>query len=477
MAKPWDQRSAAEQRRIQNGLLNATLVQMALAHVPYTRVKLQKAGVDARLLRRVEDLKKVPMSMRRDVVDPVRNPEGPGAFILKGTAEGVKRFSDRSVLWRVALSRLFGGEEVQALAIESASRSIHLHMSPGPGGPIPISYTRDDLDLLARAGARLAAVAGIDREDRLLNLVPFGSTLDYWGVFYMAHAVGMTSLHTRREGADLAQALVTGFASQPATAIALPADEATSFPAAAAEAGVRLDEVRILLAVGRSLSRGERERLGEEMAKAGAPNARIAAAYGPAEGRVLWGECAVPAGTAETFGFHTYPDLDIVEIAQPDTGDALPDETPGEIVVTPLGFRGGGAPRWRTGDLALGGVTNRPCPNCGRQVPRVGPSVRRNAWQRRIVLGGRRVRFDFRDAASALAGATDWHVELKTADKVHELYVYVVGSEGDVGPVIALYEAMDRWGTPPTQIVLASPQQIAEKKKAVDTSWPRFAEV
>lgn len=476
MAKPWDQRSAAEQRRVQNGLVNATLVQMALAHVPFTRSRLQKAGVDARLLRRVEDLKKVPMSMRRDVVDPVRNPEGPGAFVLKGTAEGVKRFSDRSVLWRVALSRLFGGEEVQALAIEAASRSIHLHLSPGPGGPIPISYTRDDLDLLARAGARLAAVAGIDREDRLLNLVPFGSSLDFWGVFYLAHGVGMTSLHTRREGADLAQALATGFVAQPPTAIALPADEALTFPAAAAEAGVRLDELNVLLAVGRSLSRAERESLGQELSRVGAPNARIAAAYGPSEGRVLWGECAVPAGTVETFGFHTYPDLDIVEIAQPDTGDALPDETPGEIVVTPLGFRGGGAPRWRTGDLALGGVTNRPCPNCGRLVPRVGPSVRRNAWQRRIVLSGRRVRFDFRDAASALAGAKDWQVELTTNDKAHELMVFVAGTEGDVGPVISLYEAMDRWGVPPTQIVLASEQQIAEKKRAVDSSWPRFAE-
>jgi len=477
MAKPWDQRSAAEQRRIQNGLVNATLVQMALAHVPFTRAKLQKAGVDARLLRRVEDLKKVPMTMRRDVVDPVRNPDGPGAFILKGTAEGVKRFSDRSVLWRVALSRLFGGEHVQALAIEAASRSIHLHLSPGPGGPIPISYTRDDLDLLARAGSRLAQVAGIDREDRLLNLVPFGATLDYWGVFYMAHGVGMTSLHTRREGADLVQALAIGFASEPATAVAVPADEVTTFPAAAAEAGVPLDALRVMLAVGRSLSRAERERLGEEFTRAGAPNVRIAAAYGPAEGRVLWGECAVPAGTVETFGFHTYPDMDIVEIAQPDTGDALPDETPGEVVVTPLGFRGGGAPRWRTGDLALGGVTNRPCPNCGRQVPRVGPSVRRNAWQRRIVLGGRRVRFDFRDAASALAGAKDWQVELRADDKAHDLFVYVVGSDSDVGPVISLYEAMERWGVAPTQIVLASEQEIADKKRAVDSSWPRFSEI
>src|ERR1051325_6070614 len=150
MASPWDQRSGSELRRLQDQLVNTTLVQMALSHVPFVRNKLQAAGLDARLMRKLEDLQKVPMSMRRDVLDPVRNREGPNAFVLKGTAEGVKRFSDRSVLWRVARARLFGGEEVQQLAIEAASRGIHLHLANGVGGPIPVSYTRDDLDLLAR---------------------------------------------------------------------------------------------------------------------------------------------------------------------------------------------------------------------------------------------------------------------------------------------------------------------------------------
>lgn len=450
---------------------------MALAHVPYVRNRLQSAGIDARLLRKVDDLQKVPMTMRRDVVDPVRNPDGPGALILKGTPEGVKRFSDRSVLWRVALSRLFGGEDVQNLAIEAASRGIHTHLVTGPGGVIPVSYTRDDLDALARAGARVGQLTGMDRETRIANLVPFGPTLDFWGVFYMAHGIGMSALHTRREGADLAQALVAAFDAAPLTAVAVPADEATTFPQAAAEAGVPLDGLRILLAVGRSLSRAERERLGEALATAGAPDARIAAVYGPSEGRVLWSECAVPAGTVDTFGFHTYPDLDVVEICSPETGEPVGEETPGEIVVTPLGFRGGGAPRWRTGDLALGGVSTRPCPNCGRSVPRVGPSVRRNAWQRRIVLDGRRVRFDFRDPASALAGARDWQIELRTRNEsVHELFVYAVGNDGDAGPAISLFESMDRWGTPPTQIVLSSEHEIAAKLQSVDTQWRRFAE-
>lgn len=449
---------------------------MALSHVPFVRTRLIAAGLDARLLRKVEDLARVPMSLRRDVVDPVLNPEGPRAFVLRGTAEGVKRFSDRSVLWRVALARLFGGEEVQQLAIEAASRTIHLHLAYGPGGPIPVSYTRDDLDLLARAGARLAQLVGLDREDRLLNLVPFGPWLDFWGVFYMAHGVGMTALHTRPEGAELSRAAV-GFEAVGPTAVALPADEATAFPAAAQATGLPLEQLRVLLAVGRSLTLAEREELGEALTAAGAPAARVAAAYGVAEGRVLWSECAIPAGKAETFGFHTFPDLEVIEIVSPETGERMSEEAPGEIVITPLGFRGGGAPRWRSGDLALGGMTTKPCPNCGRTVPRVGPTVRRAAWERRLDFDGRRVRFDFRDAGALLAGMRDWQVEVAAnGDGTHRLFVYISPETEDATPIISLYEALERWGAPPTQIVLCPLEEIGDKRQAAGGAWTRFAE-
>src|SRR5207247_621484 len=110
-------------------------------------------------------------------------------------------------------------------------------------GPIPISYTRDDLDLLARAGARLAQVVGVDREDRLLNLVPFGPSLDFWGIFYMAHGVGLTAVHARHEGGQ-AEGGASAFAMLDPTTVAIPADEAAQFPDAAGRAGIDLSRLR-----------------------------------------------------------------------------------------------------------------------------------------------------------------------------------------------------------------------------------------
>jgi phenylacetate-coenzyme A ligase PaaK-like adenylate-forming protein len=473
MANPWDQRPLAEQRRQQNILLKQTILQMALMHVPFVRAQFQKIGLDARVFKGLDELQRLPLTMRRDVLDSARNPEGPRALILHGTAEGVKRFSDRSVLRRIAMARLLGGEEVQTLAIEAATRPVHLHWVAGPGGRIPVAYTRDDLDLFARAGARLASLFELARDDRLLNLVPFGPTLDFWGVFYMAHGVGMTALHFRREGQELARALSV-FDESAATAVAVPADEAEAFVPAALASKIDLTKLRALIAVGGSLTIAQRTAIGEQLAEAGAPGARVVAAYGVAEGRVLWGECAVPAGVAETFGMHTFPDLEVLEVVSPETGAPVREEEPGEIVVTPLSFRGGGAPRWRSGDLALGGMTSKPCPNCGRLVPRIGPAVVRGAWQHLATLDGARRWIDLRTAGAAAGDrAPDWHVELVESDGSHELYVYVAAGE-DPAPIIGLYEELSRLRHPPTQIVVATPGDLAARREANPGPWGRY---
>ncbi len=475
MAVAWDQHPPKEQQRLQNVALRQTILQMALGHVPYVRNKLGSVGLDARVFKGLDDLQRIPTSMRRDILDPRRNPEGPRAVILRGTAEGVKRFSDRSVLTRIALARFFGGEEVQELAIESATRAIHVHLSPGPGGRIPIAYTRDDLDLLARAGARLAHLVGLERTDRLLNLMPFGPTLNFWGIYYMAHGVGMSAIHHRRQGQELARAL-DAFDDARATAVAIPADEAAEFPAAAAAGGIDLKDLRVLIAVGRSLTAEERPAVGEALLAAGASGARIAAAYAPGESHVLWGECSVPAGRPETFGFHTFPDLGVTETLDPETGVPVPEETPGEIVTTQLGFRGGGVPRWRSGDLALGGLTTKPCPNCARSVPRVGPTVVRGAWQHVVTLNGKRSWIDLRDAGAAAAErARLWQVELRRAQGSDELFIHLAAGE-DPQPVIELYEDLKRVRSAPTQIVLGSVGELEARRESAPGPWQGFWE-
>ena len=42
--------------------------------------------------------------------------------------------------------------------------------------------------------------------------------------------------------------------------------------------------------------------------------------------------------------------------------------------------------RYRTGDLCIGGVTTKPCPHCGRTVPRIASELRRVSEQHALHL-------------------------------------------------------------------------------------------
>ena len=68
-------------------------------------------------------------------------------------------------------------------------------------------------------------------------------------------------------------------------------------------------------------------------------------------------------------------------MVDPDTGKILPDGEPGELVYTGLDGRGTVVLRYRTGDLAKGGITREPCPVCGRSVPRISSDLGRASNQ------------------------------------------------------------------------------------------------
>ncbi len=63
--------------------------------------------------------------------------------------------------------------------------------------------------------------------------------------------------------------------------------------------------------------------------------------------------------------------------AIPGVCQPVPSETPGELVFTPLDARGTVVLRYRTGDIIDGGLTYGPCPNCGRQLPRLVGNISR----------------------------------------------------------------------------------------------------
>lgn len=122
--------------------------------------------------------------------------------------------------------------------------------------------------------------------------------------------------------------------------------------------------------------------------------------YASTEMATAFSDCTAGAGG------HLHPELAVVEILDP-SGQPLPQGEAGEVTVTPMGVTGMPLLRFRTGDIAM--LHSEPCV-CGRQSPRLGPILGRQAQM--LKIRGTTV---FPPAVFALLqeldGACGWYLE------------------------------------------------------------------
>jgi hypothetical protein len=195
----------------------------------------------------------------------------------------------------------------------------------------------------------------------------------------------------------------------PATVVATPVAESLELFAGLEERRVRLGSLRTVLTVGPPPTTEVRAAIAEAAMRLGAEEVRVQAVWAPESARALWGEprpsSADPAEA--TYGFHTYPDLEVLEVRDIDGDRMAGEQEPGELLYTSLGWRGTAAIRLATGSWTGGLVTTVPCPLTGRTVPRLAPAAVDGAWQPRVLDGGRRVRVDLRVAPRVLRSAPE----------------------------------------------------------------------
>jgi phenylacetate-coenzyme A ligase PaaK-like adenylate-forming protein len=188
----------------------------------------------------------------------------------------------------------------------------------------------------------------------------------------------------------------------------------------AVEEKARLEGIRTILLGGDKVADGTRRKLAALCAELGSPDVQVVATYGFTEAKMAWSECPFPPGHALP-GYHLFPDMGIVEVIDPKTGEVQPDGKGGEIVFTPLEQRGTVVLRYRTGDYIEDGLTYEPCPYCGHRMPRLMGRISR-------VSDFRGMRFqkikgtviDFTDLEHALdnmSGIGSWQIELR---KLHD---------------------------------------------------------
>lgn len=440
----WDGQSAKALRKEQDRLVAHQVQHVVAPFSPYWKTRFAELGRRASTIKSASDLESLPAAGERDVA-PDGSPAGMSRLVLQASEGGFVLHAKGPTVRRALRLRLTARDAyTKAVAHETKPTS---YVWSGLGFRYPIASTRADLDVVARAGARLWSVVGLTAHDALLSAVPVASTTEHVALSYAAIAAGAPALFPGAEPA----ALVAAARLAPPTVLAVPSKNAANVLTTLTDAGVTLDRLHTVLLVGAPT-------MEQRAAVAGhVPGAAVLAVHAPSGARVLWAECRAGGAAA---GLHTYPDLDLVQVIDPDNGE--PAAGGGELVLTQLGMYGSALLRWRTGDTITAPLDVARCPGCGRRVPRV-IGLRPGAL---VLVSDDGRTLDLRTVAGALSGRTDladWRVAVgqRSRDGRGQVVVHLVpaGDPGEVA-VAAATDIRSVAGLLPTQLVVATPEDL-----------------
>ena len=428
----WQHLPETAVRRLQVDRLRHYLRQVVLPSSAHYRVLFKAQGLTADSFRILEDLQRLPFTTKSDLLNSPTHPLRFKDFIL---------VPDQKVLARrpsTILRALVDGKESVKRGFESEFRPVFMTFTTGRSAdPTPFLYTQRDLAHLATAGSRMVEICGGRREDRLLNTFPFAPHLAFWLAHYAGISTGALMLSTgggKVMGTEGNLRNVRKF--KPDVLIGIPTF-VYHLLHQAAEEGAHCDNLRCIVLGGEKVSDGLRHKLRDLARELGANKVDVLATYGMTEAKMAWPECPFPHDQPSS-GYHLYPDLGIIEVVDPTTGEIQGTGQPGEIVFTPLDARGSVVLRYRTGDCIDGGLTFDPCPHCGRSLPRLVGNISRRSEVKEMNLDKLKgTLVDFNELEHLLDDAPHigaWQIELRKVNddplEVDELILHVQKTNG-----------------------------------------------
>lgn len=366
----WQRLPEQAVRKLQAEKLLRYLRDTVVPFSNYYREQFKQHNLVPDSIRSLEDLQRLPFTSKTDLLDTPDHPHKIREFIL---------IPDQNQLAHrpsTIVSALLRGRESVKKAFEREFRPIFMTCTTGRSADsVAFLYSHHDLDNLALAGKRIFEICEATPEFRLLNTFPYAPHLAFWLTHYggmefnnfVASSGGGKVLGTEGQLRFMRQL-------QPHVLIGMPTF-LYHVMQQAVEEGVKCPNLQRIVLGGEKVAPGTRRKLARLAGKLGATSIDIVATYGFTEAKMAWTECPAPLG--EQSGYHLYPDLGIVEIIDPKTGEPQSAGEPGEIVFTPLDSRGTVVLRYRTGDLIDGGLVHEPCPHCGRCVPRLVGNISR----------------------------------------------------------------------------------------------------
>jgi len=464
----WDHDKPKTRVKEQEEQLREYVAHHLYPYSPFYRRRFDAAGIAPRSITGFDDLAKLEPTRWNDVTaEPV-------AFVLRPTERAIIRFGERKLVGAITRAKFRGKvSQVNRDLIDPAYKPIHWHFD----GDVPVGYSAEDVDRLCEAGRRVLHLAGLTRDDAIVDVTPPGPSLEFWQLVDGARSAGLSAVHF---GPDVSGDRIAAAAP---TVLAGPPDALGAALEALRAGKHRIEGLATLLVLGSLLDDADRNALRTLGQAVGEEGLEVVVAWAPAGVRALWSECR--GGRY----FHAYPDLEWLEL--------LPD---GEIAWSSLSWHGTVFFRLRTG--VSGTVDDVTCENCGRTGPRItvssASSARRPAptWAQSAgpavatrpaadsVFGRPQVEEfeeeeeeeEEEEAAQVLdpldtqvlsvldehPGVAAWQAEYRRVDGIDELIVFVAPAGVDrLGP---LFRELDL-ALSATQYVVQRPEQISERRR------------
>ena len=292
------------------------IVSYAYTHSEFHRKRFAEAGLEPGTINSLEDLRKVPYTMKKDFRDTYPT----GMFCVP------------------------------------RKQIVRYHASSGTTGkPTLVAYTSNDIKEWSTSLARGLTSLGIGRGDVLQNSYGYGLFTGGLGFHYAGEMVGAVVLPT---GAGATERQLEFLQDLGTTVISCTPSYFLYLCETAKGMGIALGETKLKKGVfgAEPWSENMRKRIEENGVKA-------YDVYGTTElSGPLFTECTYQEG------MHVWADQFLVEVVDPKTGETVGDGERGELVFTTLKKEALPLIRYRTGDLA---VLNSEACKCGRAHPRI----------------------------------------------------------------------------------------------------------
>ena len=399
----WNSTPHEVWERWQLAQLRDYLSQRVIPFSAYYRRAFEQHGIGPLDIKSFADWSRVPFTSKKDLANP-------RDFVLVPDEAVLRR---EPAMW---LDALMHGRDAAKEHAETEFRPILLTSTTGRSSdPVPFLCTKHDLGNLDLAGSRLMLAGRSQRDFRHINLFPYAPHLAFWLAHHAGLGFGTFMLSTgggKTLGTDGNIKLIDKI--QPDILIGMPTF-IYHVMREAVETGRRWPNLKRIVLGGEKVADGLRARLRDLATELGSKDVHVMATYGFTEAKIAWPECV--GESHEASGYHLSPDLGFVELIDPKTGELVPDGKPGEIVFTPLNARGTVVLRYRTGDIAEGGLSWEKCPNCGRTCPRILGPISRVSEVREMNFGklkGTLVNFNVLEhLLDDQRGIAAWQIELR----------------------------------------------------------------